>query len=310
MATSGHRQSVFNIAKYALSALLVATLAWQFRNEVAVLADVKAWAVLLAVALLLAQPVLIGLRWLLLLRLQNSAITPSTSVRITWFAVLANQVLPASVGGDAVRVLALLKLGEAGSVAVGTVVVDRLLALVALALVMAACLPWLLAGTADWLGGLLAAGGVSLCLGLVLARPGIRWLMRKLPENHRLHFLLGRVLPVLALLGHPRVALVTLALSLAVHVLSLAAFLALAHGLGVDVATKPLLAVGALLAFVQVVPISIGGWGPREAAAVMLLGMLGIAGGTALALSILLGLAYAAASLPGAAAWLFNPTRR
>jgi hypothetical protein len=60
---------------------------------------------------------------------------------------------------------------------------------------------------------------------------------------------------------------------------------------------------------VQVVPISIGGWGPREAAAVVLLGALHIGGDMAIALSILLGLAYAAASLPGAAAWLLDPRR-
>jgi uncharacterized membrane protein YbhN (UPF0104 family) len=309
VAASERRRTLINGAKYGLSTLLVGVLVWQFRGSLAAVLEVEAWAALLAVLLLLGQPALIGLRWLLLLRLQGSAIGPRAAVGITWFAVLANQTLPASVGGDAVRVLALLKRGEAVAVALGTVVVDRLLALVALALVMAACLPWLLAGTADRLGGLLTLGGVALCLSLVAARRGIPWLAAKLPPGSRLALLLSRIHPMLAVLDHPRVAFATLGLSLAVHVLSLAAFLVLARGLGVEAATMPLLAVGALLAFVQVVPISIGGWGPREAAAVVLLGALGITGDIALALSILLGLGYAAASLPGAMALLLDPIR-
>jgi uncharacterized membrane protein YbhN (UPF0104 family) len=310
VAARGRRQGLLNAAKYAVSALLVGVLAWHFQGGLLAVAGVEPWAALAAVALLLLQPALTGLRWLLLLRVQGSTVGAAAAIGITWFGVLANQVLPASVGGDAVRVLALLRRGEALGVALGTVLLDRLLALVALALVMAALLPWLLADTAGWLAPLLTSGGVALCLGLLLARRGIPWLAARLPADSPLAVLLGRIRPMLAVLDHPRIALAALALSLAVHALSLAAFLVLARGLGVQAAALPLLTVGALLIFVQVVPISIGGWGAREAAAVALLGALGVGGDTALGLSILLGLAYATASLPGAATWLLAPMRR
>jgi hypothetical protein len=66
------------------------------------------------------------------------------------------------------------------------------------------------------------------------------------------------------------------------------------------------LSIGAALTWIPLVlaaaavPVSLGGWGVREAAAVALLGQAGIPASEAFALSVGLGLAALIAALPGA----------
>jgi hypothetical protein len=58
---------------------------------------------------------------------------------------------------------------------------------------------------------------------------------------------------------------------------------------------------------VALIPVSLGGWGMREGAFVVLLGFYGIRPEQSLVVSILFGLALLAASLPGLALWLYQP---
>ena len=55
---------------------------------------------------------------------------------------------------------------------------------------------------------------------------------------------------------------------------------------------------------VQVLPISVGGWGLRESFYVLALAKLGVPGSDALALSVLYGLLTMICSLPGGIVWL------
>jgi hypothetical protein len=53
-------------------------------------------------------------------------------------------------------------------------------------------------------------------------------------------------------------------------------------------------------------PISVGGWGVREGAAIGLFGLVGVSSADALAWSILLGLAGIVAAIPGSLLWLIR----
>ena len=79
-------------------------------------------------------------------------------------------------------------------------------------------------------------------------------------------------------------------------------------GLSIGVATRVAvtLAPGLLVALI---PVSLGGWGVREGAFVVLLGFYGVAPEQGLIVSVLFGLALLAASLPGLALWLSQPAR-
>ena len=64
------------------------------------------------------------------------------------------------------------------------------------------------------------------------------------------------------------------------------------------------LAIGPVLLLAHVVPISISGWGVREAAAIALLGMTGVDATSALLVSVMFGVLLMLATLPGALFWL------
>jgi uncharacterized membrane protein YbhN (UPF0104 family) len=56
--------------------------------------------------------------------------------------------------------------------------------------------------------------------------------------------------------------------------------------------------------FIQLLPVSLAGWGVREAALVVALGSFGIPAEAALATSILMGLCLILTSLPGGLIWI------
>jgi uncharacterized membrane protein YbhN (UPF0104 family) len=58
------------------------------------------------------------------------------------------------------------------------------------------------------------------------------------------------------------------------------------------------------------IPISVGGWGVRESAIVVLFATIGVSAGHALTLSVLFGIAGIVVSLPGVALWLSGGFRR
>src|SRR3546814_14594568 len=68
-----------------------------------------------------------------------------------------------------------------------------------------------------------------------------------------------------------------------------------------DVCSSDLMPAVVLITFF---PLSLAGWGVREGAAVLLLGVAGLAADAALAVSVLFGLGMLAAGLPGCFLWL------
>lgn len=303
------RHHVWLLLKIAISFVILFWLLWRFRNDIPSLSTIDRWSAAEATALLLLQPALIGVRWWLLLRQYDSPSRLSTLTSVTWVSVFANQFLPAGVGGDAVRILYARKLGNALGSAAASVLMDRIMALVALALLIVILTPQLPVAIDH---RLIIAAGVACAFGVAVLVALFVYVTRsdgaKLPPA--LRRILHLVVYVLRIFAHRSALAAAVALSILVHLLSFAAFLIIVRGLGIEVPTMPFLAVAALLTFIQIIPISIGGWGVREMAAVSLLGMLGVAPGPALLASLLVGVCYAAASLPGALLWPFLSASR
>ncbi len=91
-------------------------------------------------------------------------------------------------------------------------------------------------------------------------------------------------------------------LTFAVYILALA--------LDIRVTWLDCLALVPPVMLITTLPISIGGWGVREVAMTVAFGLIGIAQNDAGALSILVGLAGLAVSLPGGVLWLQGGDRR
>ena len=90
-----------------------------------------------------------------------------------------------------------------------------------------------------------------------------------------------------------------MACSLLAHLLAVAIAWTLAQGMGLELSVLQALALFPLVLFAALVPVSVGGWGVREGAAVLVFVPIGWTAADAVALSLLFGLTQVVAASPG-----------
>jgi hypothetical protein len=184
--------------------------------------------------------------------------------------------------------------------AITTVVVDRATALACLVLVAwiaVAVDPGPVPGTLiGALGASTAALVVVLAVAAVLVRGGTG-LGRRLPE--RAQGWLAEARDAVRACARPAVLARTAALGLAFEGLVILALWLVARAIDLDVSYSVLAVVLPPVLIVSALPISIAGYGVREASFVVLLGDVGIGSTDATLLSLIGGVAFALASLPG-----------
>lgn len=234
-----------------------------------------------ALALVLLMYLLVSLRWRTLARSLGVELSVRFALRAVFVGVFGGQLLPATVGSDVVRGWAAAR--HAGSVraAAASVVADRLVAL------FGACL--LLAFAHAWLGQLALPYAAVVAPASVIASGGL---------------LLGFLLLCKAQLRPGPVAGAVL-LALAIHAIGVAAAAVTAAAYGVDGSLRVWFSIIPVSLIAVAVPVSINGWGVREAVIVALAAAHGIPAADALVVSLTLGMLNVAASLPGAYLVLF-----
>jgi hypothetical protein len=243
------------------------------------------WAFGGALALVTAAIALSTLRWRMLMRAFGATHIPSlpSLLRLVFVGIFYNTYVPGAVGGDVVRAVVSRQCFAEPAASSVVVLLDRVIGLSALGVVFLVALPFgptLVdpATAAPWLAALIGAG----VLALVAARmSGLlsRW-WKRVPRVHT-----------------PTELIKAFVVSMACHGLSISAFVLMSAGLELPLYASDLLVVVPLGMVASVVPIAIAGIGPREAALVGLLGLVGLGQTEALALS----LGYAAALLIAAA---------
>ena len=262
---------------------------------------------LLAVATLVLMLTVVpaAARWQQVLRTFAQSFTFIHLLMWTLAANFFNQVLPSSLGGDALRVhwsrQARLPLGDA----INSVVIDRLAALAATVVLCACTAPFIDAVINDdapaWTSAIWALTPVVAAAALVAllwARhfDGAQWkALRGLAHFSKQ---LGRVLL------NKRYTVPILANGVAAHLIRVAAVWLIADALSLHISFGVCVALVPLCLLIAMVPISIGGWGVRESVFVLGFSQVGVPAHDALALSLLFGLLGIVAALPGAFAWL------
>ncbi|OOO23288.1 hypothetical protein BS627_11985 [Agrobacterium salinitolerans] len=293
--------------KTVVSVSILVVLYLKFSSQLPAITSVDVAAIVCASAVLLLQPVLIGIRWRHVLIAYNMRPPTGGLINITWVSVFANQFLPAGVGGDAIRIFYAQRSGVPINVSIASVVVDRLVALVALTI--------LLVGSVFYINGLVdryitISLALALSSGLVIVYLLARRLEQPLPQKFSERPLMVKIATglrfMLTILNSRTNCLIVLVNAVGVHLLSVLAFVIVARAIVIDQSTFTIVTVALALTFVQMIPVSIGGWGLREMASVGLFSAYGVDGGHAALASILLGVAYLIASLPGAVLWLFT----
>lgn len=270
------------------------------------MASMHPGAALGAAILVLLQLALGSVRWKLISDLLDAPLQLGRALRYTLIGQFFNQVLPTAVGGDAVRAWLASRDGAPLGRAIRAVVCDRMVGLAALLLIIAATLLLMppLARTSLPLRDLLRTTAVVALAGLAalyfLGEP-----VALLLQRQRLTRPIGR------LLGDLRDALFSretsasmMGTSVAAHLLAVGAMVLCANGMNIPIDSSAAVAVIPSIVLVSMAPVSIAGWGVREGATIVGLGMLGIAASDALAVSVAYGILQILVGLPGGALWL------
>jgi uncharacterized protein (TIRG00374 family) len=263
----------------------------------------------LALALILLQTFVLNGRWALIMRALGVSLDWLAGWRILMISLWFNQVLPSSVGGDAVRMWLLRQRGVQWPEAVKGVAADRFTALIGLIVMMVIGLPALMARVSDQaailaIGGLTLAGVAGTLVLLTLDRLPKR--LTRLPAIASF-VRFGSLVRFLLLQFERRGVL--LGSALLIHLVTALSCYVLARGVG---AQLTLLDAGILIppvVLLTAVPISISGWGVREGAMVACLGLAGVPSEQALSVSLLLGAISVILGLVGGAIWLASPER-
>lgn len=270
--------------------VLVAVLVWAGTDAVLTgLAAIDAPAVLAALAVGLLGALCAGARWCLVARGLGLRLPFGTAVADTYRAVALNSVLPAGVLGDVHRAVAH---GRTDARGLRAVVLERTagqaVAVVAGLLV--------LLGHPALLGGLLPGLGVGAGLLLVASRiPRVRSLLAPfLADARRLT---------------RRTALAVVALSLAATAGYLVLFVVAARTAGVTAPVGELLPLLVVALLAMVLPLGVGGFGPREAAGSVAFAAAGLGAAQGLTTAVVYGVLATIACLPGLAV-LLRPAAR
>jgi uncharacterized protein (TIRG00374 family) len=308
------------LVRLAVAIALTALILWKANPSsvaaVAMRADVR-W-ILLAIALVVVDRTLMAYRWLVLLcPIDHSARPPFGAVmRVFFISTFLGTFLPASVGGDAVRAYGLAQLRVPAGPAVASVLMDRLLGVLSIAMVGVGGLvlapaqgdlvaTWAVALALAVAVGACAAGAaivfseriaaiahrIALGLPFAVARGFAAELTQSTRAYARFH---GELLNVLA--G-----------SVAVQVLRVLQAWCLGRALGIDAPVVTCFAFVPLILLVMLLPVSINGIGTSQAAFVWFFGRAGVPSADAFALSVLFLALGVVGNLPGGLLYAFGP---
>ena len=251
-----------------------------------------------------AQILLGAFRWHLVLRALSASVPLLYTVKLFAIGVFFNVCLPGGVGGDAYRMWSLRRATASLSVAVSSVLLERVYMMLALFVGMVAEYPFLLWIVGDQLviqlSFVLALAGIAAIAALtVLDRLPAHWQTWRLVRGFAsIARDARRVLFHVRFLGCGMALsfLSILAYSLMVYFVSLS--------IGVDASISDCILLIPPTIIIMLLPVTVAGWGLREAAMVLVLGAVGVAPDAALALSVMTGLVAMATGLPGGLLWL------
>jgi uncharacterized protein (TIRG00374 family) len=267
-----------------------------------------------AVVLVIADRALMAYRWMALLGPENRP--PFLRLlRIFFESSFIGSFLPGSVGGDAARAWSLSRDGVSGSRSVASVLMDRLLGVIAIlasAVAGLALVPSALENYAVLWSVAVGSLGCLAALAIVFSRDVDRWARQLLPQKAPGHPLesLRRLLGALQdYRARSSVLLSVLAASGLVQVLRVAQAWMLGRGLGLTVPFEIYLAYIPIILLVMLLPITVSGLGTGNAAFVWLFAQAGVPAADAFALSILFMALGFAGTLPGAVLYVVAPRK-
>lgn len=254
-------------------------------------------------------------RWRVLLRVQQVTLPLARLLTSFLVATFFNNFLPSNIGGDVVRISDTARAAGSKTLATTVVVLDRGIGL--LGLLFVAALGASLSAdqsSAATVGGVAVlwvvfAGAVLLAAPLVVAPDLVGRVLRPLERLHQ-EWVSERLARLTAALGRFRDMPMSLTIcfvgGVAVQLTLVAFYLAVARGLAIDISAAQLAVLVPLSFVVQMIPVSVNGFGVREATFTLYFARLGLPAESAFALSFLGAVLIMVFSLSGAAAYVLR----
>ena len=301
-----------------LTGLAVGYLVWKvdFQETVETLLDANPWWFALSVAIMIGTALPMALRWQWLMEAQRMPDSFWWLTRAYFVSYTASQVLPTSIGGDAMRVYETARRhpGRTGDVT-GIILLER--GLGGAGTVLLGAIGFLLAlGTYDvgaylWLEGFFVFGTILL-LFLFFARSAQPLLARTRPLLRR--FRIER--PMRAFYdgvhhfrGHVRLLVAVFVFTTLIQAVRILSIWAAGKAVGIELGPRIYYVMGPLFFLVLLVPFTLNGIAVREAFFVSFLGSVGVPADQAFAAGFLFFLVTTALALPGAAILLWEGFR-
>jgi glycosyltransferase 2 family protein len=261
----------------------------------------------LAIGMALLQIFLGVLRWREISAECGAPLATKTATRFNLIGAFFNQTLPSSIGGDAVRLWLAARNGAGWRAATYSIFVDRAIGLIALAVVIVASLPWSYNLIENQEGRLalvvidfaaLAAGAGFLILG-ALPWPWLKtWWVTHHP--HACAVIANRV--IFSRQRGPRVAV----LSLLVHVFAVVIVWCVVQSIRTPVRFGQIFQLVPPVMLITMLPISIAGWGVREATMGLAFGYAGLMANEGVNISLLFGAVNFIVGAFGGLVWIFS----
>lgn len=305
------RKALSLLAKVVVSGLLL-YFALSAVNRSAVigrLSQIDLRWVGLGLLLLLLQVFVLALRWQQIVVHCDAKLPLAQAFRFSMIATFFNQTLPSSVGGDAIRIWLVGKQAN-WRVAGYSVFLDRVIGVVALAILVVACLPWSLELVRNSIGraALLLIGWGCIAAGLVFL--GLAWQRLHVLQHWSVtRHLAAAATVAFAIVRSPRAFAAIFGLSIFIHLLTALAAWCAARAVGADLSILYSLFLVPPVVLITVVPISIAGWGVREGAMVAAFAYAGLPQSDGLIVSLLFGAGFLAIGMVGGLVWVFTAER-
>lgn len=295
------------ILRVALSAAVLGLLLWRFgpRDVLEPLGRARPLPLLAAFALYCASQAVSAWRWMELARGVGFAVAFTRFLRLYFVGMFFGIVVPSTLGADAWRSLHLGRTPPGRAPAVSSVLADRVIGLVALVLVAVVAL---LVGPSDPLPRGLAGAVLVAGIALVAGWFALPFIARLLPEGNRVRRLVETEL--VPYFRDRRLLAVAMGLSVAAHLLQVAAQDLLVSAIHLDVSWGFVAIYHPLVSLASAIPLTVGGFGLREAAYALLLPFAGIRPDDAVALGLFWWAIGAAGGLLGGLVYASSPSER
>lgn len=243
-----------------------------------------------------------ALRWNRIIATDDKPLSLKDAVNLVFIGYFFSQMLPSSIGGDAMRVWRSHKMGLAMNHAIISVLVDRFLSLlgvVALILIFSVYF-YNNINNATVLNLLILFCISSIIISILLVFAD-RFPQRFLPA--KIGGFIQKLARCIRHIFRPAVFLYLLALSAIVHILvSFIVYLS-AEAFHIPLSIPDAILLIPPVIMITTIPVSIGGWGIRETAMIFFLGLASVSSSDALLLSVTLGLIFIVTSIPGGIIW-------